>query len=455
MGFNYQVLYGDSATLSKAGYDKVAHIPCILDARPGYHRYGSYFLIDYALGLWDSTSKGKVGVTILPSTKTIKNCADRLANFLEWCETKKLEPMQADYNRDLIGSYQVEMLRGTWARDGKPLAERTINVRVDVAISYLNWASFKGLRSSLIVPRIGDVLLSESKECYPADYDHKQKKRKGKLPELSPRLTLPPEGEIIAWRQRVQENGLRGQTDVLIVDLILETAIRREEAACWRVDTLPINRSDWNIVNYHVADENKSVFVEICYGAKGHEYGISCGDKIGPRSIIRLPYSMALRLHNYRDRVRSNALAKAIVKGKTVREQNVIKDESVHLFLNPVNGKRYSGDDIYEFWRAAKPPKSWSPHKARHYWACCLLWDKMRQQRALIESAPASVNSEVLFEALQSSLMSVIRLQIQPQLRHKSENTSLIYLQWFSDQLMQNMNFHERWATESFGGIML
>jgi hypothetical protein len=447
MPYSYQTVYSDPQVLASRGYAKVSHIPCIFDSRPGYHRLGSEFLIDRALGLWDPKGRGTATVPIPPSTKSNKNYADRLCNFLEWCEVNELNPLEVEYNSDIIGKYQQDMMLGAWSRDNRPLSERTINVRVDISVEYLNWCSDKGYREQLVVPKITRTFAPDSYKEF-GGKEHKVEGRVGKLRENAKRLTFPPERELAAWRTRVAKRAARGATEILIVDLILETAIRREEAACWRIDTLPLSRSEWKVVNPDANASEQIVLVEIRYGAKGREYGRDHGDKIGPVGTIRIPMLIANRLASYRDKFRIEALKLAVKNGRNLKQQRRIKEESVHLFLSPLTGLRYSGNQIYEFWRHAAPPKGWSPHRARDFWSCNILWMRLEQFRELSKIALGSCSENDVVAALKNNVLSVIQLEIQPQLRHRSHETTVLYLLWVADRLSINLNLHERWADD-------
>lgn len=447
--YSYQVVYPTQQYLVDAGYGRVANLPSIFDSRPGYHRTASRYLIDRGLGLWDPVHRGKEVAQLPPATISTKNYAHWLANFLEWCEVRTLDPMTVEYSRDLIGRYQKEMLNGIWCRKDKiesGLAETTINSRVDIGVEYLNWAADKGMRAPLVVPTVTKTFMRGSTTSSVSHLPVQVKVRKGKLREAKRRLGFPQEKVIAAWLQKIYKKEIVGPTEGLICETILETALRETEAACLRVDTLPRNRADWNIANPNAAVENQAVLVNVRYGTKGHEYGSSHGDKIGPAGTIRIALPLALKLHHYRNVVRPKALAVAIRQGSTAAEQRRVRDDSVHLFINPRTGQRYTGGNIYDIWRSVERPKGWSPHLARDFWACSMLWRRIEGQRELLEHALKTNVDESVLAALQLNALSVIELEIQPQLRHASKETSLIYLQWLSDRLGVNLNLHQNWV---------
>lgn len=446
MGYSYKVVYPTSQYLIDVGYGKVAHLPCIFDARPGYHRAASRYLIDRGLGLWDPSHRGKIERLLPPASISIKNYADWLANFLEWCDVRTLDPMKADYSSDLIGRYQKEMLKGIWSRDNRRLAESTINSRVNTAIEYLNWATDKGMRAPLVVPTTIRTFLRGSATSSVSHLPVQIEARKGKLREHKRRLGFPEEKVIASWLNEIYKKEFVGPTEGLICETILETALRETEVASLRVDTLPRHRADWKIANPNAAVENQAVLVEVRYGTKGHDYGIDHGDKIGPVGTIRIAMPLALKLHQYRETVRPKALLMAIRQGRTAAEQRKIRDDAVHLFINPRSGRRYTGSNIYDIWRSVERPKGWSPHLGRDFWACSILWRRIEEQRKLLDIALNTNVDESVLAALQTNALAIIQLEIQPQLRHVSKETTLIYLQWLSDRLGVNLNLHQNWV---------
>jgi integrase len=446
MGIGYKVVYATPEFIAQAGFEKVAYLPFIFNSQLAYHRHGSRFLIDRGLGAWDPRNRGADQKLHPPTTKSMKNYADRLANFLEWCEVRSLDPMTIDYKHDLIGRYQKEMLKGIWSRDNKPLSERTINVRIDTAADYLSWMADKALRAPFFVSKITRSVIINNPKSSRGHLPKEVEVREGKLRETEGHLTFPEDQEVAAWLNRLYAKEGSGTTVGLISELILETGIRREEAASWRVDTLPLVKADWRIVNPQSAVENQAVAVTLRYGTKGKEYGRDHGDKIGPSGEILVPLPMALKLHHYLEKVRPKALSVATRKGANLTEQRKIQAESVHLFLKPSTGKRYSGKNIHDAWCSVEHQRGWGPHLGRHYWACTTLWRKLQIHQLFLEEALKAKVSDDVLGSIRSNALSIIRLEIQPQLRHVSEQTTLIYLRWVANRLHINLNLQEQWA---------
>ena len=450
LDYGFKVVCADPTLLTEAGFGALAYQPFILDSEPGYARLPNQFLIDRGLGYWDPKWRGQKRNPLPPSRVSMKNFAQWLANALEWADTRSIDLMLADYASDLIGRYQKEMLKGIWSADNRPLAPETVNARVQTALEFQMWAADKGLREPFIIPTITRTYVAGS---YDYNKSHEAKvvqSRKGKVKVNKRTLSFPSIEEVEAWRTRVHERPVVGATEVLIVDLILNTAIRREEAACWRTDTLPLEPADWKIANPEQPEEVQSVIVTIKYGTKGKEYGIDeQGDKIGPEGDIHVPLWIARRIHAYRNKERILALKPLLKTGKTVEAQRRIMQQAVHLFLNPLTGLRYSGDQIYAFWSRVQGPAHWSPHQGRDWWACRYLEERMRQHAELIQlvlKTPNLNSNQPLVLALKDTALTVIQLEIRPQLRHASTRTTEIYLQWLFAKMRLPINMTRQWV---------
>lgn len=381
----------------------------------------------------------------------MKNYARSLCNALEWAEARGVDLMTCDYAAVLIGRYQEEMIKGIWSAGNRKLSGSTVNARVQVALEFGMWARDNGLRESFLVPtRTRKVVVGSHKNS--RSHEAKEvESRLGKVKVNKRLLSFPTLPEIKAWRQRVKEYPNTGETDVLIVDLILNTAIRREEAACWRVDTLPLDPKDWTIINPDQPQEYQNVVVTLRYGTKGRQFGVDeHGDKIGPEGEIHVPLWLAQCLHKYRENHRVAALMKKIKTGKTVAEQKRLKQQAVHLFLDPQTGERYTGEKIYTLWsRRVEGPPHWSPHLGRDWWSCTHLEERMAQHVELIKKVLATPNitpEHPLVLQLRDTAQTVIQMEIQPQLRHADSQTSENYLQWLFAKLRVPLSMTRQWV---------
>lgn len=447
--YGFKLVFPDPAGLTDAGFGRVAHVPAIFDSSPRYSRLPSRFLIDRALGVWDPANRGTKPNPRPPSRISIKNFGYWLCNALEWAEIRGVDLMKSDYTSVLVGRYQQEMLRGIWAESGEPLAAKTVNARVDLALEFQMWCADKGYREPFLIPTqvrtyyAGSHTNSKSHEAKIVEA------RKGKVRANKHMLVFPSDQEISAWRKQVYAHPDLGATQGLMVDHILQTAIRREELASWRVDTLPLERKDWQVVNPHQPEDKQLVAVTIDKGTKGREFYIDeHGDKTGPQGTIQLPLTLCKRIDDYRNNERKFAL-KHVTRGvRDLAKAKQLVDNTVHLYLNPKTGKRYTGDQIYRFWKEAGGPKHWSPHLGRDWWACQHLWQRMQEYTALIKQVQGLTTLDAehpMMRALKDTVIQVIQLEIQPQLRHVSSATTEIYLQWLFNQLRVPLNLTRLW----------
>ncbi|WP_197386312.1 hypothetical protein [Ralstonia pseudosolanacearum] len=143
-----------------------------------------------------------------------------------------------------------------------------------------------------------------------------------------------------------------------------------------------------------------------------------------------IPLSLALRWDEYRRTARNQAFSQWM-KGVKGTARMTRARQCVHLFLRDSDGARIKGTQLYSAWTGVELPiDGWSPHQGRHWWACSVLWRELKKHEDI-----ALVSNETIAALLESSAMSVIRLQIQPQLGHAHDSTTMIYLRWVMDML--------------------
>lgn len=244
---------------------------------------------------------------------------------------------------------------------------------------------------------------------------------------------MPSDQEVAAWLSRIYSTF--GQAKGLMAETILLTAVRREEVVAWRLNTLPENPATWHINNREKPVEQQCVKADIKFGAKGTDYGLDCEDKIGPERSIWIPLHLAQRLHDYRQKNRMMSVARWVKAAPTIAKKKERIASSVHLFVDEKTGKRITARQLYDAWTGVDLPfKGWSPHLGRDWWACSILMRELKKNEYLM-----SLGKQVPIDLLHSSALSVVNLQIQPQLGHANPNTSLIYVQWAIDMLTEGL----------------
>lgn len=427
----WKVEYSNPQITTRAGFGKVAHLPCIFDSRPGYHRLSSRFLLERGTGKWHPETRGEGRRP--PTPQSIKNYADWLVNFLEWAELKNVDLKTCDYINDIVNGYQKAMEKGTWSRDGRKLSSATINRRVMLASELMMWMSDKGLRSEFNVVTI--PVAGRSDSSYPNSKLQKLEERWGKLREGKRRLRMPSEEQLVVWLNSIYRNF--GSTYGLMCETILTTAMRREELACLRVDSLPEDRRDWHLKDVDAPLARQRVLIAIQYGVKGRAFGEDHGDKIGPRRDIWIPMQLAERWHAYRSGKggRNAALKCWVNTAPSVKEKRQRIEESVHLFLDEKTGCRITAKQLYHAWTGgAVPYNGWSPHRGRDWWACATLIQELEGQFPSEKGFDESTKLH-----LSGAALDVIRLIIKPQLGHLDQETTMTYIQWFMDTIARNV----------------
>lgn len=419
--------------LQGTGYEHLIEVAYILDGNMKYHRLGNEYLIDRALGHWSPEWERRGGHGTPLAKKTIRDYAHWLANSLEFFDRRGIDLYTCTYNQHVKGRYEGELVHGTWSRDGDGLSPVTINAYTEQASCFLSWMAEKRKRDApFVVPTVSYVKRIGGAKHSRGHRTRTITVRQGKLRVPKRRLRMPRDHELRTWLDDVYRK--RGEAGGLICELVLMGALRRAEAVAFRVDTLPLDPTDWHCSNPRAAEADQLILIELMYGTKGPNTEENHGDTIGPPRFINIPRRLALRLHEYRTKVRPLHLQQWVEKVRGAKAQQNRLDESVHLFVNASGkrvGQRISYSQIYRFWReAACPYKGWHPHLGRDWWACSTLMREVALNSQFAELGPRIPSALFLAGAL-----NVIRHTIQPQLGHKNVETCFIYLQWLADEL--------------------
>ena len=92
---------------------------------------------------------------------------------------------------------------------------------------------------------------------------------------------------------------------------------------------------------------------------------------------------------------------------------------------------RFKGPELYRAWAGVELPiEGWSPRQGRHWWACSVLWRELKKHQNTVH-----LSNETAAALLESTALSIIRLQIQPQLGHAQDTTTMVYLRWVIDMI--------------------
>lgn len=406
--------------MQESGFQHLAQIPFVIAGANGYHREASWYLRDRALLAGTPSENQQNGR--YPTRQSLSTYASSLVDFLDWCESTSRDWRAVEYTRDLVVGYQKQMGTGLWSASGKPLSVQTINMRVGEAIRFLQWSAAHSLRKPFSAITVTRKVFLPSHQHAGKHVIKEIEVRAGKVRPDPITLRLPTGPEIARWLKVVQIE--KGLTKALMCDLIIQTAIRREEACQWRVDTLPLSRADWNI-------NGNTVTVKIEYGTKGAKTINENGEMRGPPRHITMPLAMAERLHRYRENVRL-ANRSIFVKANSstpVERRELAKANPRQLFLSDSNGRPIQHHTLYDAWTNVSylPFEGWSPHGGRHYWACDTLISSIKMHaKALGSALNAATSSNWITGCANDTMM----MAIKPQLGHVNADTTQEYLKW-------------------------
>jgi integrase len=422
MDANFFLFWPDAKKVKAAGFKSLAHVPCVFDAHWRYQRIPSVYLCARARAkLERKSNRPALHAVRYPTVLSLRAFGEALINFLEWCAENGRPWEVVDYDDDIVSGYQEDMLSGAWSARRSALSARTINARVGEACRFLEWAASVHLREPF---EILTTKVSVDQQSGTSTHGHKRKTVEVRVGGIRPnplQLRIPTDAEVDRWGRSVRAES--GYTKSLMCRAVLETAVRREELVQWRIDTLPIDKTQWRV-------EGDSVMVTISYGAKGSKRRNESGDLVGPSRDIVIPLSLAESLHEYYRTIRPALRKKFVYAGGTEAERRRrMKLTTTRLFLSEATGLPVSAQRFYEAWTGASalPFAGWSPHGGRHWWSCKKLLKAVKRLEGIGALAPSYSDGDSMLTA---SATDVIRLVIKPQLGHLDEKTSEAYLVW-------------------------
>lgn len=420
---SFYLVWPDESRMTAEGFAKVAAIPAVFNSDWAYQEAPSKYMIERALRTYLPPNARK-SVEVLTPIST-QGFGESICNFLEWCELRERDWRLLDYKTHIVEGYQKEQSAGLFSASHRGLSPATVNLRVKEACNFLYWAHIRGLREEFDVPTIKVAVHHQNSML---SHGHRLKEtevRVGAVRQKPSSLHMPSRLAVTQWLESIRIE--KGVTKHLMAELVINTAIRREEAVQWRVHTLPESKDDWKIVG-------NEVLVTIEYGAKGSKRYNERGDLVGSPRTICLPLAMAEKLHTYRETKRLKYFAAYIKKGVTSEERSTRKKlKFEQLFLSDFTGEPVSRQTFYDAWREATrtPYKGWSPHLGRHYWACNELIKELDRNLAVLKDFD---KSQIPIDWIRGNVQDVILIRIQPQLGHIDFKTTERYIAWAVQQ---------------------
>lgn len=356
-----------------------------------------------ALGTWVRQAlAGDYDFATKPSSaNSLKTYADHLSNFFSWCRRYRVDWKTATY-ADLLEDYQARMVSGEWSNTGKPLAGSTINQRMTRIIDFLVFAGEAGYRLAF-VPMMTVAPRS-------ATFSGKVR-RAGAVRIDDAHIDIPTIASVQQWLDAFRADQSRAQH--LMARTALETGMRREEVTSFRASQLPTLAAIAGQASYPIRIE---------FGTKGQRI-LGDPEKRGKPRTVHFPVRLLEELIRYRDTLRRKILADLKMRRPGARAPK-------ELFLSERTLGPYRPNTMTKAWEASRdrPNPAWTPHAARHFWACYTLIGHLEPVFAERSAAGGSIpQSELL-----ASIEHIIATEIRDALGHVSTDTTYQYLRWIS-----------------------
>src|SRR5665213_1916407 len=329
----------DRDRLAAKGFEAVAHVPVLFGTDGRYLREHNRYLRERARLKWHPD-----GGSDIPSTRTLENIAERLLNFVRWCEVRSEDWRTVSYGRLL--DYQTEQIKGRWSSTSSKLLPSTANKRTDDAVNFLRWAAERKLRGEF---KIGLFAKGPPRELGIGP----KLVRPGRAKEdiVSPEqagFILPRPEEVREWLNAVRSQ--RGYAKYLACKIIMNTGLRRHEAEALTKDQWP------TAVAISIVMRRRLLSVPM-------RLTVTKGSR--PRTI-RIPLALAQEVRAWIDGKRKKyAMRFAQANGGRRTDRLLLSDDEEAC------GRPISVQTIYRCFSEVEPgPEGWSPHKGRHVFAC-------------------------------------------------------------------------------------
>ena len=401
----------DAERLKALGYGRIAHVPVLFDRHHRYCRAHNAYLRVRAKLEWHPLS-GQAEISAardFPRSNTMLRIAYSIANFLDWCEVRRVEWQEVTY--DDILTYQQEQIRGAWsARRRHKLKASTANSRADEATHFLAWAAESKLRSPFgirTVTKTRAVRTGAASKTGQATISVRAgRAREEHGSSISMLIFLPKEEEVRAWLRRVRAQ--RGYVKALVCRMILETGLRKSELVALTTAQVP----DAGMLA-HLQAEGRSMAPMHVTLTKG-----------GRPRTIQVPLPLAAEIRDWID-TRRLTLVRRYAK------RHPDETASDRLFLSDARGHEgtvVEHHTVYRCFYEVKPrPRKWSPHFGRHTFACFYLLHALDNEAKAADATFKELGADWVQSRGKFWLDTLRR-----QLGHVSEDTTNIYLRWLA-----------------------
>lgn len=402
---------------------KLQHVPILIGDDGSYPIEANRYLDERSNGEWQLPS-GRLAEQVggervcgpVPTLRSRKNMAARLSIFLEWCISRAIDWRDASYNEDILEKYQPALLCGKGSPSGEELSPSTVNLYINEACLFLNWAGERGYRQAVHIPKKQVTYTYTSAKSLLGGMQRSKVVRAGVLIPAEAPILLPTEEAIEAWMKSVS---IRAPVKALAFELIIRSGLRISEANLLRVNSFPAkktsDRSDWH-TDWVLAGE---VPLLLKHGTKGGK--VSPASDLGTKwRTVYVPIDLADRIWHYITVIRPTQLARY----HTGQRKHAKRTD--RLWLGEGENHPVSNEMLRRVWvKDSRCPPGWHPHAGRHYFAVEKLSEHTMAQLAL-GGIPELNGAD--FGWLHGLMAGQIKMLLSPLMGHVNERTTMQYL---------------------------
>lgn len=398
----------DGGRLQDLGFVALVDVPWLFDDDQKLLREHSRYLRDRAMGRWSPRSTFERALTVrVPSPRTVKQAAESLSVFVDWCGRKAKDWREMSYDDVLI--FQDDMVKGNGTGSGRALSPVTANMRASEATAFLEWAGRHTLRPFFSVPRVESRHhFSTGLSARPGlalSLTRKGRAKVSSAPSIASISLLPPLQEIVDWLKLVKLR--RGTCKYLMAKFILETGTRRDETVSITVDMIP---------------SMQHLDLLAGRGARVGYIRLTKTKGLVEREIaVALPF-----LRELRDWIDTKRLTMQLRWNRRtgLPSSNLlfISDSRGH------EGRPVSAATLFKVFKGVKPrPIKWHPHFGRHAYACFSILNALQYEAKIMGSDLQGMGADWVY-----SRGSFHLKLLQIHMGHVHEKTTEMYLIWLA-----------------------
>lgn len=433
-----KTLFPDPQRMLDLDHARLSYCPYLIADDGSYPREANQYLRERSCAEWiprlGQSAWKKEGKAVVQTKASREAMARRLSEFLRLCVRIGKDWRTADYENDLLDTWQTGLLDGSLSSSGKKLTNGTTNALISEAAYFLTWAADRNYRAAFTVTlNVARVGKSSGQHTY-SDQKTPTQTRMGSLTPIPSFSMLPTNKEIETWLHEVHY--LRGPVKRLACEMIVRTGVRITEDVELQLSDIPA-KVDGVWPRSSVSSDG--VAVRLHRGNKGRKISPGSLESVNPRTIY-IPFDLAERIDHYIREVRSTLILRGInrLSDKSARQRRMKGPKSTHLWIGERYGLPFSSGMLYKAWtNVPSCPEDWHPHIGREFYAVetMVAYAKnLCEARGVFQVT--GVNRLGWLDALLSQQIKII---LTPTMGHVSEETTSLYLRKMKHRLVEIM----------------